>query len=330
MENGVGLGPMKRRRLRLGLLGTGVAAWHLYKPAFAVSGEHVELVACANRTRSKAVKFAKSVGFSRVESTPESLFHSSDIDAVFVSLPIDVQPKLVLEALAAGKAVISEKPIAGSVSEAKAMIARARSFGHPWMVGENFAFMSHVRKLSSLAKAGKFGTIRLIEARQMNWMDRKNRYFNTAWRAAPKHLGGFVLDAGVHVAHVLNRCFGPSKVIRARQASFAPTLPPMDTAIALLEFESGALGTWTSCFTARDSGSPMVRVLGDRANASLYYDRLELTTAAGKTLQYPAEGNSFAAQLEHFAAVVLEGKAMDVTPSAALADLQLIAKVCGG
>ena len=320
---------MKRRRLRVGLLGTGVAAWKLYLPAFAASGDRLELVACANRTRSKAVKFAKTAGFSRVEATAEALFHSPDVDAVFLSLPIEVQPEFVLEALRAGKAVLSEKPVAGSIKEAKDLVRRARVFDHPWMVGENFAFMSHVRKLQTLVEGGKFGTIRLIEARQMNWMDRKNPYFNTAWRAAPKHVGGFVLDAGVHVAHVLNRCFGKSVVVDAVQHSFEPSLPPIDTALALLRFDSGALGTWTSCFTARDSGSPMVRVLGQHASAYLFYDRLEVVPAKGTQVTFPATENSFAAQFRHFAEVVLEGTPMAVTPDAALLDLQLISKVCG-
>lgn len=320
---------MKKRRLRIGLLGTGVAAWQLYKPAFAVTGEHLELVACANRTRSKAVKFAKAAGFARVEPAPEALFAAPDIDAVFISLPIEIQPNFVLEALRAGKAVLSEKPVAASVSQAKALISSARSCSSPWMVAENFAFMSHVRKLEGLVAAGKFGQIRLIEARQINWMDRKNPYFNTGWRAAPKHVGGFVADAGVHVAHVLNRCFGKLSVVSARQASFTATLPPIDTALALLKFESGAVGTWTSCFTARDPGCPMVRVFGERATASLYYDRLDVVSAQGKHTRHDAERDSFAAQFEHFADVVLAGKPMDVPPLAALADLQLISKVCG-
>jgi predicted dehydrogenase len=104
----------------------------------------------------------------------------------------------------------------------------------------------------------------------------------------------------------------------------------MDTAVALLAFESGALGTWTSCFTARDAGAPLVRVLGDRANAYLYYDRLEVVSANGKRTQFAAGRDSFAAQFEHFADVVLKGTPMAVTPASALADLQLITKVCGG
>lgn len=320
---------MATRALRVGLLGTGVAAWRLYKPAFATLGDRLELVACANRTRSKAMKYAKAAGFARVADSPESLFNATDIDAVFISLPIDVQPSFVLEALRAGKAVLSEKPIAASVTEAKALISRTRALPAPWMVGENYAFMSHVRKLENLLASGKLGQIRAVEVRQINWMDRRNPYFNTAWRQSPKHLGGFVLDAGVHLAHVVNRCFGASRVIGARQASFCPDLPPMDTATALLRFESGALGTWLSCFTARDQGSPMLKVLGETGTAALYHERLEITSHRGKVSQFPALGDSFALQFSHFADVVLRGKPMDISPQMALADLRLISAVCG-
>lgn len=131
------------------------------------------------------------------------------------------------------------------------------------------------------------------------------------------------------MAHVVNRCFGAPHVVKARQRSFAPSLPPIDTALALLEFDSGALGTWTSCFTARDAGAPLVRVLGERATANLYYDRLEVVAANGKVTSYASNGDSFAAELAHFRDVVVRGAPMDVTPEAALADLQLITKVCG-
>lgn len=320
---------MRKQPLRVGLLGTGVAAWRLYKPAFEELGARLALVACANRTLAKASKFAEATGFSRVEPDASALFAATDIDAIIVSLPIDVQAEFVLEALRAGKAVLSEKPVAASVPQAQSLIQAAHELPAAWMVGENFAFMSHVRKLEALVQKDRFGRIRLIEARQMNWMDRENPYFHTAWRAKPRFEGGFLVDGGVHVAHVVNRCFGAPLVTSALQANFEPTLHPMDTAVALLRFQSGALGTWTSCFTVRDRQAPLLRVLGETANAALYYDRLEVTTAKGKTTTTPAGRDSFAAQFAHFADVVQSGKSLDVTPEQALTDLRLITAVCG-
>jgi predicted dehydrogenase len=196
------------------------------------------------------------------------------------------------------------------------------------MIGENFAFMSHVLELEKRVINGQLGEVRLIEARQINWMDRRNPYFNTSWRAQPEHSGGFVLDGGVHLAHVVRRCFGMPKVVGRNRAAFNPLLPPFDTALALLQFDSGAVGTWTSCFAARDSG-PMLRVLGTRANASLFWDRLELTTPNGRTREIRSKRDSFVAQFEHFADVVLGGKASQMTPASGVLDLELICRVCG-
>lgn len=316
-----------KQRLRLGLIGTGVAAHKLYLPAFAELTQRLELVACTNRTRSKAVAYARRAGFSRVEESAQDLFAASDIDAVIISLPIEAQPRLILQGLRAGKAILSEKPIAGSVAQAKKLVERARKFSAPWMVGENYAFMSHVTELARQVRSGALGEVRLVEVRQINWMDRSNPYFSTAWRANPGHVGGFVVDGGVHLAHVVQRCFGVPVVLASRTASFNPELRPLDTALGLLSFSSGALGTWTSCFSARDRG-PMLRALGTRANAELYGDRLELVGVRGNTRVIPSKSNSFVAQFAHFADVVLRGTPCEVTAEQALRDLQLVARLC--
>jgi predicted dehydrogenase len=317
------------RPLRLGLLGTGVAAEKLYLPAFEELRGRVELVACANRTRKKAERYARLAGGAHVAGSAEELVALPEVDAVMVSLPIDAQPAYVLAALAAGKPVLSEKPVGPSVATARRLIKAAKRFRAPWLVGENFAFMGHAERLRALLAQRKLGDVRLLEARQLTRMDAKNPYFHTAWRAAPRHVGGFVTDAGVHVAALLRMLFGTPRVVKSLTASFDPKLPPPDTALALLRFESGLVGTWASSFTVADTG-PLLRVLGTRACAELHYDRLVVCAANGRTAVHPAGVSSFRAELEHFADVVQKGRPLAVTPEDALADLALLEAVVGG
>ena len=312
------------KKLRLGLLGTGIAAERLYLPAFKQLGHRLELVACANRTRKKAERYAKMAGIARVVDDAEALFALPELDAVLVSLPIEIQPDYVLAALAAGKAVLSEKPVGPSVAAARRLIARAKRFSAPWLVGENFAFMEHVERLEALVKGGKLGDVRIVEARQLNLMDAKNPYFHSAWRTSPKFLGGFVVDAGVHVACVVRRCFGMPRVLSARTASFDARLPPLDTVVATLAFESGALGTWTSCFSTT-GGGPLLRVHGSRASAELSWAELVVRDRNGApTLTVRPKKDSFYRQFEHFADVVTRGKTPRQTPGDALQDLALL------
>jgi predicted dehydrogenase len=314
------------KRLRLGLLGTGVAAEKLYLPAFEELRHRIDLVACANRTRKKAERYARIARVGRVVDGAEELFALPDIDAVLISLPIAAQPAYVLAALRAGKAVLSEKPVGPSVAAARKLVRSAARYTSPWLVGENFAFMSHAVKLAELVAEGRLGEVRLVDVRQMAFMDAENPYFHTGWRAQPGHVGGFVVDAGVHLAHVVRRCFGAPTVVKNLTASYDPALPPLDTALALLRFQSGALGTWTSSFSTHYVG-PMLRVFGERATAELFYDHLVVFDRKQREKRYDAEKSSFVAEFEHFADAVLRRRPLAVSPSDALADLTLVEAV---
>ena len=316
------------RKLRLGLLGTGIAAERLYLPAFKELGHRIELVACANRTRKKAERYAKLAGIGRVVEDAEALFALPDVEAVLLSLPIEVLPEYVLAALRAGKAVLSEKPVGPSVPAARRLIARAKRFSPPWLVGENFAFMEHVARLESLVKAGKLGAIRIVDARQLTLMDAMNPYFHSAWRTNPKFIGGFVVDAGVHVACVMRRCFGMPRVGPVKTASFEPGLGPLDALVATLEFASGALGTWTSCFSAA-GGGPLLRVHGSRGSAELSWNELVVRDRNGRSETFQPKKSSFYREFEHFADVVTRGRKLRVTPEEALEDLALLDALVG-
>jgi predicted dehydrogenase len=312
-----------KNKLQLGLLGTGVAARQLYLPAFQQLGKKLELVACANRRRARAEEYAKLAGIPKVVDTAEELLALPEVEAVLISLPIDLQPEYVLKALAAGKAVISEKPVAASVKQGTRLLKAAARYRAPWLVAENFAFLPPLLRLQQWIEQDKLGDIRLVQASQITWMDAKNPYFHTAWRAAPKHVGGYVADAGVHIAHAVRRLCGTPKVIKQVGKQFSPLLPPLDTAVAVLEFPSGALGTWASCFCTYHGG-PMLRIHGSKGSADLNWDNAVFKSARGKETRFASGENSFVAQFRHFADVVKKGVPVAVTPSEALADLALI------
>lgn len=313
-------------KLRLGLIGTGVAAQKLYLPAFRALEKKIELCACTNRTRRKAEAYARTAGIPKVFDTADELIASPDVEAVLISLPIDAQPELVKRALAAGKPVLSEKPMAPSAKEGKKLVAATARASAPWLVGENFAFMPAIARVKSWLDQGKLGEPRLAEVFQITFMDAKNPYFHTPWRHQARHVGGFVADGGVHMAHALRRLMGTPEVVKNLTAQFSPDLPPLDTAVAVLKFASGALGTWTSCFSAHYQG-PMLRVYGSKATAELYWAHAVLRTGKGKETRFDTQVSSFEAQFSHFVDVVKKGVPVAYTPDDALADLTLIESI---
>ncbi len=73
------------KKLRLGLLGTGIVAEKHYLPAFQKLSRRIELVACANRTRQKAERFARLAGGPKVVDDAEQLFALPEVEAVLLS-----------------------------------------------------------------------------------------------------------------------------------------------------------------------------------------------------------------------------------------------------
>jgi predicted dehydrogenase len=311
------------RPLKLGILGTGIAANKLYLPAFKALGRDIELLACANRTRSKALAFAKAAGVAKVLDSGDDLLAQPDIEAVLISLPIDQQPAWVLKALRAGKHVLSEKPMAPDLAAGRALLRSAAPYqrqGLKWLVGENFHFMRQAGQLQAWLEAGALGDVRLVEAHQMGLMDASSPYFHTAWRTSPRFVGGFVVDGGVHLANILRRSFGLPVEVKRLTGGFNPALPPLDTVVASLRFASGALGQWTSCFSAAGNG-PIISVRGSKANVDLYWHEIVLSPHRGKARRVPAGPDSFQLQFRHFAQAVVQGQPLGFSPAEALADL---------
>ncbi len=197
------------------------------------------------------------------------------------------------------------------------------------MIGENFAFMSHAHHLAKWIVTGRLGEVRFVEAHQLTWIDAANPYFQTTWRQAPAHNGGFVADGGVHMANLLRRCMGDPVVVKSVTAQFNTLLPPVDTALAVMQSESGALGTWTSCFTARGE-APMLLVYGSKANAEWHWNHAEMTTPSGITTRAEAKEHALPTQFCHFADVVVKNLPLAMTPDEALGDLVLIDRILRG
>jgi predicted dehydrogenase len=309
--------------LRLGLLGTGLAARQLYWPALSGMSKQIQLVAVCNRTKPKAQAFARDTNTPLVVDTAEELFSLPRLDAVLISLPIAQQPRYILKALKAGKHVLSEKPVAPNLAAGRALLKAAAPYqrkGLKWLVGENFHFMAQVDQAQAWLEEGALGDVRVVEARQCTFMDEGNPYYHTAWRTDPRFVGGFVVDGGVHIANIVRRLMGLPVELKSLRAQFSPSLPPLDSCLAVLRFRSGAVGTWLSCFSMQ-GGGPMVALRGSRADLEIHWDHAILKAHVGRSRSYRAPHGSFQGQFRHFARTCQGLEPLAFSPREALADL---------
>jgi len=315
------------RPIRLGIIGTGIAARDLHWPALRELQNEFEIVALCNHTQAKAESFAELIGgVPRITTDYQELLGWSDVDAVDIALPIALNASVSMAALQAHKHVFLEKPIAADVASAHEVVAAAEK--HPdlvLLVGENQRYDERFRHARRLLDRGRIGRPVMLHLDNLSPLRPDNPYAATTWRLDPEHLGGYLSDGGVHATAGLHVLAGRIDRVQGMITTFRPDQDPTDTLLANLHFESGAIGHLTySVGVAREEPSP-VRVYGTSGSIAIHDDHLTVTTTDGdEHIDCSGAENPYKLELLDFYRAVRDGKTPDVTPQDALADLAVI------
>jgi predicted dehydrogenase len=149
-------------RARWGILGTGKVA-RIFAKDLQVARSGI-LTAIGSRDSGRAAAFASEFGVARSHGTYGDLIRDPDVEFVYIATPHPTHVELAVEAAAAGKHVLCEKPLAVDAAEAAQMVAAARSAGTFLM--EAFAFRCHPQtdRLLGLIRSGEIGEVRLLSA----------------------------------------------------------------------------------------------------------------------------------------------------------------------
>ncbi|NOY57014.1 MAG: Gfo/Idh/MocA family oxidoreductase [Actinobacteria bacterium] len=176
----------------------------------------------------------RSRGDGRVASSLDELLADDDIEVVDICLPHHLHASHALRALAAGRHVLLEKPMAMSVAECDQILAVAADAGRSVGVSHNQLFYEPHRRLAGMLERGDLGDVLTIRAR----LAIGGKY--GGWRSNPAQAGGgLLMDAGVHRVYVLEALGGPITAVTAvmdRPGS-------EDRYSILFEFATGAIGT---------------------------------------------------------------------------------------
>ena len=111
-------------RIRWGILSTAKIGTVQVIPAMQ-QGEHCEISAIASRTLDQAAQTAAELGIPRAYGSYAELLADPDIDAIHINTPIPLHGQQSIQALKAGKHVACEKPLAGTLDDARAMMQAA-------------------------------------------------------------------------------------------------------------------------------------------------------------------------------------------------------------
>lgn len=318
---------MAHRRIRLGIIGTGIAARDLHWPPLHRQSDHFEIVAVCNHTRPKAEAFAQLTGQDpRITTDYHDLLAAPDIEAVDIVLPIALNAPVAIDALRGGKHVIVEKPIAGDVVSGEAVVAEAhRRPEQILLVAENMRYEPRIRRAREVLDAGRIGRVVMLHADVLSPLDPENPYTQTAWRQQPEHLGGYLSDGGVHQVAVLQMLAGPVTTVQGLVTSFHSGEDVPDTMLANLRFATGAVGHLTYATDVHRREQSPVRVYGTEGTLEIHEDRIVLSNGDGEQ-EIPCAGGPTGLDQEFadFYTCVTTGKRPDVAPEDALRDLEVI------
>jgi predicted dehydrogenase len=160
-------------------------------------------------------------------------------DGAIVAVPNQHHVAVGLACVARGLPIIIEKPIADDVTSALELVEAAEKARVPTMVGHHRRHNPIMRKAAEIIASGGIGRVVAVNGL---WLSHKPRdYFNVGWRREPG--GGPVLINAIHDIDCLRMLCGDVESVSAATGNAVRRFEVEDTAAAVLQFKSGALGT---------------------------------------------------------------------------------------
>ena len=212
--------------VRVGVIGTGVGVAHI-EALQRVPGAEVTAVCSARAERAAAV--AARFGIPLATDDYRELL-AAEVDAVVVATPPGLHLAMGLDALAAGKHLFCEKPLALNLDEARRLRDAARAAGGVHLINHYVRFAPPFARLKALVDEGYLGQLAVADALiTMNPVDYLNAVAwsdtKAGWYTDAAQMGGLLAGAaGPHLIDLLLWCGGPIVEVAARTTVTHPEL----------------------------------------------------------------------------------------------------------
>jgi UDP-N-acetyl-2-amino-2-deoxyglucuronate dehydrogenase len=334
------VGETNAARHGFGIVGAGVIGAVHAEAIGLVPGARLAAVTDADPTRAKALAAASDCA---AEPDLASLVARRDVDVVCLCVPSGLHAEAGVQAAAAGKHLVVEKPIDVTLEAADRLIAAARANSVQLTVISQHRFDTGLDELRRLLDSGALGSLLLAEA-STKWYRTQDYYDSAAWRGTWALDGGSLMNQGIHYLDLLLWAMGPASEVTAICATQAHQVEVEDTTLALVRFASGAVGTVLSTTAAYPGFNQRLEITGTNGTVivedgaitrrELVSDgaaappaaRADAAPPAGQTAASPGgiDPASHAAQIAEFLGAIDDGREPAVTAEGARDTLRVI------
>ena len=313
------------RKVKLGIIGTGLAARNLHLPALMNLKSKFKIIAVCNHTEKKAKDFAKLVGDVPYYLDYKELLERDDIEAVLITLPIELNYKVCRDAMAAGKHVLLEKPLSANLREAKQLLALEKKYKTVKMVGENYRYRNIFLKAKKYIDEGKIGKVYSFNWNVFQRVDTTKDYGATLWRQQHQYPGGFLLDGGVHYVAAIRYLLGDFKFISPLTDSVDSRVGKLDTLMLQFISEKGIPGILNLFFSVQAHSEDRLLIFGDKGTIEILSSVLLLKKEGKKDKVENLEDQlGFENELNEFYKAVVKGQKVISSFKEAYGDMEVI------
>ena len=246
---------------RICMLGTGlIADFYTATLHGQRSRDAVEVV--YSRTKQRADAFAARWNIAHATSSMTEAIDHPDTDVVVIALPNHLHEEAVAAAARAGKAILCTKPLGRTAAEAKRMLETVEKAGVFAGYLEDLCYTPKTLKSIESVRAGAVGDVLWVRSREAHPGP------HSAWFWDEKQAGGgCIVDLGCHCIEIIRNFVGkgnrPVEVLCWKDTLVHP-ISAEDNAIALIRFESGAMGQFEVSWTFRGGMDLRDEVAGTR------------------------------------------------------------------
>jgi myo-inositol 2-dehydrogenase/D-chiro-inositol 1-dehydrogenase len=305
------------RPVGVALIGSGrMGSFHAETLARRVPG--ARLVAVADAAPGAAERLVDTLGGGRAYTDAAQLWHDPSVEAVVIATPARTHADLVVAAARAGRSVFCEKPMAVALADADRAIDAALAAGVVLQVGFNRRFAADWVAARQVIDSGRLGTPRLLRS-----VTRDPGGFDPA-RVPPDTIFLETLIHDFDTLRFLNPGAQAVEVFAAADALVEPGWKDrglLDTAVVVVRFDNGALGTAEACFEAAYGYDVRGEVLGSGGMAQMGDGRrtgMTFSDAAGRSVEtvrgdQDLFADAYTAELTAFVDAVRTGTPAQVT-----------------
>lgn len=228
------------KTINFALIGSGaIAAVHAKALAKTRGGK---LVGAYSDNETQLNEFCLSFGITPYRSI-EQLYSDSNVDVINICTPSGLHAKYTVAALDSGKNVVVEKPIALTVEDCQKVLDAESRSGKICAAISQLRYDDTTRAVRQAIDSGKLGNM-LSGSVYMKYFRSAEYYSSSTWRGTfEMDGGGALMNQGIHGIDLLLGYMGRAKSVSGIVKTLRHNIEVEDTAAAIVEFESGAIGT---------------------------------------------------------------------------------------